>query len=79
MNPVSAEQSMGTTLFTSVELKWFWLVMKKQPVWEMGFIQAILLDKKHIIWKHSFTKHQCWAFAYDQYILFQRSRILHKS
>lgn len=63
MNPVSAEQSQETILFTSVELKWFHLVMKKQPLWEMGFIQAI--HKQHTIWKHGPTKHQCWVFAYD--------------
>lgn len=54
MNPVSAEKSLETILFTSVKLKWFCLVMKKQPLWEMGFIQAILLDKQHTIWKRPY-------------------------
>lgn len=50
-------------LFTSVELKRFCLILKQQHPWEMGFIQAILLDKQDITGKHGPIKHQCWVIC----------------
>lgn len=62
-NPVPPEQRLEKNLFSSVELKFFCLIMKKQHPWEMAFIQAIPLDKTGTIWNHSHTKHQCWVFV----------------